>query len=121
MLRRDLMPRSDDAALEQRESRFNGIGVDVAVNVDAALITDPDHLREALIRQVTGAVRWVDSIRLLIAQSPAFFVEVGPGKVLSGLMRQIDRGQTCVNIEDEVSLERVLQGAGQRLHGNGQS
>jgi [acyl-carrier-protein] S-malonyltransferase len=88
--------------------------VPVAVNVDAALVTDPGQLREALIRQVTGAVRWVDSMRQLIAQRPAFFVEVGPGKVLGGLMRQIDRGQTCVNMEDEVSLERVLQGATQK-------
>jgi [acyl-carrier-protein] S-malonyltransferase len=116
-----MQPAQDRLADLLRTLTFSAPRIPVAVNVDAALITDPDHLREALIRQVTGAVRWVDSIRLLIAQSPAFFVEVGPGKVLSGLMRQIDRGQTCVNIEDEVSLERVLQGAGQRLHGNGQS
>jgi [acyl-carrier-protein] S-malonyltransferase len=116
-----MQPAQDRLAELLRALTFSTPRISVAVNVDAALVTDPNQLREALIRQVTGAVRWVDSIRLLIAQSPAFFVEVGPGKVLSGLMRQIDRGQTCVNIEDEVSLERVLQGAGQRLHGNGQS
>jgi [acyl-carrier-protein] S-malonyltransferase len=79
------------------------------VNVDAALVTGPDPLRDALIRQVTGAVRWVDSMRLLIAQGPAMFVEVGPGKVLSGLLRQIDRTQTSVHVEDEASLEKALQ------------
>jgi len=53
-------------------------------------------------------------MRLLIAAAPAAFVEVGPGKVLSGLMRQIDRAQTCLNVEDQASLEKALQGAGHR-------
>jgi [acyl-carrier-protein] S-malonyltransferase len=86
--------------------------IPVAVNVDAELVTDPVALREALVRQVTGAVRWVESMRLLIAQRPAAFVEVGPGRVLSGLMRQIDRGQTCVNVEDEASLGKAMGAVG---------
>jgi [acyl-carrier-protein] S-malonyltransferase len=109
-----MQPAQDRLAELLRSLTFSAPTVPVAVNVDAALVTDPGKLREALIRQVTGAVRWVDSIRLLIAQNPAFFVEVGPGKVLGGLMRQIDRGQSCVNIEDEASLERVMQGALQK-------
>jgi [acyl-carrier-protein] S-malonyltransferase len=109
-----MQPAQDRLAELLRSLLFSTPRVPVAVNVDAALVTDPGQLREALIRQVTGAVRWVDSMRQLIAQRPAFFVEVGPGKVLGGLMRQIDRGQTCVNMEDEVSLERVLQGATQK-------
>lgn len=82
--------------------------IPVAVNVDAALASQPDRLRDALIRQVTGAVRWVESMRLLIAQGTTLFIEVGPGKVLTGLMRQIDRSQTCLNVEDAASLERLL-------------
>jgi [acyl-carrier-protein] S-malonyltransferase len=103
-----MQPAQDRLADLLRGLSFASPSVPVAVNVDAALVTDPDQLREALIRQVTGAVRWVDSVRLLIAQSPAFFVEVGPGKVLTGLMRQIDRTQTCLNVEDEASLEKCL-------------
>jgi [acyl-carrier-protein] S-malonyltransferase len=103
-----MQPAQDRLADLLRGLLFATPRVPVAVNVDAALVTDPDQLREALIRQVTGAVRWVDSMRLVIAQSPAMFVEVGPGKVLSGLMRQIDRTQTCVNVEDEASLEKAL-------------
>jgi [acyl-carrier-protein] S-malonyltransferase len=79
-----------------------------ALTFEAALATDPQQLREALIRQVTGAVRWVDSIRLLIAQAPTHFIEVGPGTVLTGLMRQIDRTQPCHNVEDSASLEKTL-------------
>lgn len=80
----------------------------VAVNVDAELVSDPVGLRDALIRQVTGAVRWVESMQLLIAQQPTHFIEVGPGKVLSGLLRQIDRTQSVLNVEDSVSLEKTL-------------
>ena len=64
-------------------------------NVDATLVTTADQAREALIRQVTGAVRWDKSMRALIAFGVETFVEVGPGKVLCGLMRQIDRSQNC--------------------------
>ncbi|MFZ0272726.1 MAG: ACP S-malonyltransferase [Acidobacteriaceae bacterium] len=104
-----MQPAQDRLAELLRGLLFTPPRVPVAVNVDAALVTGPDQLRDALIRQVTGAVRWVDSMRLLIAQGPAMFVEVGPGKVLSGLLRQIDRTQTSVHVEDEASLEKALQ------------
>jgi [acyl-carrier-protein] S-malonyltransferase len=82
--------------------------IPIAVNVDAKFVTDAADLRDALIRQVTGAVRWVESMQLLIDQGPTCFVEVGPGKVLSGLLRQIDRSQTAFNVEDSASLEKTL-------------
>jgi [acyl-carrier-protein] S-malonyltransferase len=72
----------------------------VCVNVDATLLKGSAGLRDALIRQVTGPVRWVESMRLVIRHGPAQFIEVGPGKVLCGLMRQIDRTQSCVPVED---------------------
>ena len=107
-----MQPAQDRLAELLRATEFAVPHIPVAVNVDAALESDPAKLRDALIRQVTGAVRWVESMRLLIAAAPGAFVEVGPGKVLSGLMRQIDRAQTCLNVEDQASLEKALQGAG---------
>ncbi|MGC2636047.1 MAG: ACP S-malonyltransferase [Acidobacteriaceae bacterium] len=104
-----MQPAQDRLAELLRATEFSDARVPVAVNVDAALLTDGGALREALIRQVTGAVRWVESVRLLLAQGPAALVEVGPGKVLTGLMRQIDRGVTCVHVEDGASLEKALQ------------
>lgn len=104
-----MQPAQDRLAELLRAIDFAAPRIPVAVNVDAKLVTEPAELREALIRQVTGAVRWVESVRLLIGQAPTAFVEAGPGKVLSGLMRQIDRSQTCVNVEDEASLTKVLQ------------
>jgi [acyl-carrier-protein] S-malonyltransferase len=81
----------------------------VACNVDAALITDTLSARDALVRQVTGSVKWDQCMRLLIAKGVQTFVEVGPGKVLCGLMRQIDRSKTCVNVADDASLTKTLE------------
>jgi [acyl-carrier-protein] S-malonyltransferase len=80
----------------------------VIVNVDAVPVTDAEAIRDALIRQVTGAVRWTESVQWLIAAGVTTFVEVGPGKVLSGLLRQIDRNQKAQHVEDPVSLEKML-------------
>lgn len=104
-----MQPAQNRLAELLRATEFSAPRLPVAVNVDAALVSDPGQLRDALIRQVTGAVRWLQSVRLLIAQAPSAFVEVGPGKVLSGLMRQIDRGPLCVNVEDAASLEKSLR------------
>ena len=76
-------------------------------NVDAAPVTEAAASRDALVRQVTGAVRWEESMRAMIASGVEVFVEVGPGKVLCGLMRPIDRTKTCLNVEDEASLQKV--------------
>src|ERR1700751_5349701 len=81
----------------------------VAGNVDAELVTDDLRARDTLVRQVTGSVKWDLCMRLLIAQGVETFVEVGPGKVLCGLMRQIDRTKTCLNVGDEASLEKTVE------------
>lgn len=103
-----MQPAQDRLAPLLSEISFSDANVPVVVNVDAQLATKRDALRDALVRQVTGTVRWVESARLLIEQQPTHFIEVGPGKVLCGLMRQIDRGQTCLNVEDEASLAKAL-------------
>jgi [acyl-carrier-protein] S-malonyltransferase len=103
-----MQPAQDALAPILQSISFKPAKAPVVVNADAALVTDPAVLRDALIRQVTGAVRWTESMQLLIAEGVTTFVEVGPGKVLSGLFRQIDRRQKCLNVEDPASLEKVL-------------
>jgi [acyl-carrier-protein] S-malonyltransferase len=104
-----LMQPAQDALAKDLESIvFNEPAVPIAANVDARLITRGPDSRDCLIRQVTGPVRWVECIQLLIAQGTTHFIEVGPGKVLSGLMRQIDRNQKALNVEDSASLEKTL-------------
>ena len=80
----------------------------VVCNVEASLVSDDLRARETLVRQVTGSVKWEQSMRLLIEHGVQAFVEIGPGKVLCGLMRQIDRTKTCLNVGDEASLNKVL-------------
>ena len=103
-----MQPAQDRLAEDLRVLEFHDPEVPVMCNVDAALVSIGDASRDALIRQVTGAVRWVKSMRALIALGVENFVEVGPGKVLCGLMRQIDRSRSCVNVEDEASLQKTI-------------
>jgi [acyl-carrier-protein] S-malonyltransferase len=83
-------------------------GIPVAANVTGSMVTTTDAAKNALIRQVTGTVRWVDCVQSLIAAGATHFVEVGPGKVLCGLLKQIDPAQKSLNVEDRASLEATL-------------
>ena len=114
-----MQPAQDRLAVLLKELEFKSTETPVVVNVDAAFANGGEPLRDALIRQVTGPVRWVESMRLLIENKPIYFIEVGPGRVLCGLMRQIDRSQSCLNVGDQASLDKTLaaleQGAGNRV------
>jgi [acyl-carrier-protein] S-malonyltransferase len=103
-----MQPAQDRLAADLGALMFQNPSCPVVCNVDAAVITSAEAAREALIRQVTGAVRWEPSVRLLIDKGASLFIEVGPGKVLWGLMRQIDRSKTCVTVGDEASLQKTL-------------
>jgi len=82
--------------------------IPVAANVSGCLVTTADAARHALTRQVTGAVRWVDCVQSLAKAGADLFIEVGPGKVLCGLLRQIDPALKALNVEDGASLEATL-------------
>ena len=103
-----MQPAQDALAADLKKLTFADPTVPIAANVSASLITTGTAAREALVHQVTGSVRWVECIQLLVAQGATHFIEVGPGKVLTGLMRQIDRTQTTANVEDTASLEKNL-------------
>jgi len=103
-----LQPAQDRLALDLAQLQFHDMQLPVACNVDSQLVDRPEAARNALIRQVTGAVRWEPCMRLLIAHGVTTFVEVGPSKVLCGLMRQIDRHRHCLNVEDDASLQKTI-------------
>jgi [acyl-carrier-protein] S-malonyltransferase len=104
-----LMHPAQDALVPVLDAiAFSSAKVPVVVNVDARLVTEAAELRDALVRQVTGAVRWTESMQLLIAGGVTTFVEVGPGKVLSGLLRQIDRSRKCAPVEDSAGVEKLV-------------
>ncbi len=104
-----MKPAQDRLEADLNALTFQKPVVPVVCNVDAKLISDFDPARDALIRQVTGSVKWDQSMRTLIASGGLTFVEVGPGKVLCGLLRQIDRTRRCANVGDEASLQKALQ------------
>ena len=103
-----MQPAQDALAPVLGSLPFAAARVPVVVNVDAEPVTEGAALRNALVRQVTGAVRWAESMQWLIAEGVTSFVEVGPGKVLSGLLRQIDRSQKCGQAEDPAGIAKVL-------------
>jgi [acyl-carrier-protein] S-malonyltransferase len=103
-----MMPAQELLENDLRKTEFSNLQVPLVTNVDADTITKGQEACEALIRQVTMPVRWLDSMRLLIDEGVGTFVEVGPGRVLVGLLRQIERSVTALNVEDEKSLSTTM-------------
>jgi [acyl-carrier-protein] S-malonyltransferase len=103
-----MRPAQERLETELKKVTMNRPVYPVACNIEAAMVTDSNGAFETLVRQVTGSVKWDQCMRLLIAQGVDIFIEIGPGKVLCGLMRQIDRSKTCLNVGDEASLTKTL-------------
>ena len=103
-----MQPAQDRLAADLSALNFQKSHCPVVCNVDAVAITEPEAARSALVRQVTGSVKWEPSVRLLMEEGVHLFVEVGPGKVLWGLMRQIDRSKKCLTVGDEETLQKTL-------------
>jgi [acyl-carrier-protein] S-malonyltransferase len=83
--------------------------VPVIANVTAQPHEGPDAIRARLVEQVTSSVRWEESMRCLIAQGFTRFIELGPGKALSGFMNRIDKTVQILNVEDSASLEATVK------------
>jgi [acyl-carrier-protein] S-malonyltransferase len=104
-----MRPAQERLAVDLRAAGFQPLRVPLVNNADAGALNSGDEARESLIRQVCLPVRWEQSVREMISMGVTTFVEVGPGRVLSGLLRQIDRSVHCFNVEDEKSLHVTLE------------
>jgi [acyl-carrier-protein] S-malonyltransferase len=102
-----MQPAQDRLARDLQTLSFSDANVPVISNVDAEPRTAGSASRDALICQVTGAVRWLDCVQKLVQLGAKTFVEVGPGVVLTGLMRKIDRAQSALNVDNEASLQKI--------------
>jgi [acyl-carrier-protein] S-malonyltransferase len=100
-----MKPAAERLASVLNEIEFRDFSLPLVTNVDAMLTTSGGEARDALLRQVASPVRWSESVQLLIDQGVERFVEIGPGKVLSGLVRQISRNCQLLNVEDAQSLD----------------
>lgn len=103
-----MQPAQEEVARVLATLALSDPRIPVAANVAGNLVTTAAEASDALIHQVTGAVRWVDCMNSLKAAGAELFIEVGPGKVLCGLLKQIDPALKSVNVEDAASLEKTL-------------
>jgi [acyl-carrier-protein] S-malonyltransferase len=105
-----MKPAEERLAPELRNLASHDPSFPVIANVDAQPKRTAAEAIEALVRQVSRPVRWEDVVRRLIADGATTFIELGPGSVLAGLVRKIDRGVTAFSVEDEAGLEAALEG-----------
>jgi [acyl-carrier-protein] S-malonyltransferase len=105
-----MMPAQERLAADLEELEFHDLRMPLVTNVDAAAIETGAEARDALVRQVSSPVRWLESVELLWQEGVRTFVETGPGKVLSGLVRQIQAEARCLNVEDAASLNATREG-----------
>ncbi len=103
-----MLPAQEEVARVLATLQLADPRVPVAANVTGELVTSAAAASDALIHQVTGSVRWVDCMRVLKSAGADLFIEVGPGKVLCGLLKQIDPALKSLNVEDPASLEKTL-------------
>lgn len=102
-----MKPAQDRLSVDLNATRVEDPQVPLVNNVNAQVVTSASVVREGLKQQVTAPVRWEESIRRLRAEGVQLFLEVGPGKVLSGLVRQVDRAAECLRVEDSATLSEV--------------
>ena len=104
-----MKPAMDRLAVELEKAPFKDIKIPLITNVEADVNTSKERVRGLLTQQVCSPVRWVQSMRRMIKEDVGLFIEVGPGKVLSGLLRKIDSKVERKNIEDMKSLGKIQQ------------
>lgn len=103
-----MMPAQVRLEVDLRKMAFRDPAVPLVNNVDARVVRTAEEVRDGLVRQVSSPVRWQQSIELLARQGTDTFVEVGPGRVLSGLVSKIAKGARVLNVEDPESLEKTV-------------
>jgi [acyl-carrier-protein] S-malonyltransferase len=89
--------------------QFHHPRIPIVNNADATFLDNPDDIRKSLIRQLNNPLLWEDSIKAMIEKGVDTFIETGPKKVLSGLIKRINRGVKVLNVEDTKSLEDTLK------------
>jgi [acyl-carrier-protein] S-malonyltransferase len=102
-----MMPAQERLARDLDLLAFADARVSVVNNVDARPVRAADECRDALVRQVSGTVRWQESVERMVREGVDTFVEVGPGNVLAGLVKKIDSHVRVLGVADAASLERT--------------
>jgi [acyl-carrier-protein] S-malonyltransferase len=104
-----LKPASDQLREYLANVNVQVPAIPVINNVDVAIVNEPARIKDALVRQAAGAVRWVESVQAMAAQGVTHVIECGPGKVLAGLTKRIDGNLMGASVLDPASLEETLK------------
>ena len=104
-----LAPARDKLYAELESIEFNGFSTPLVANVTGEIVGSPSEIRDLLAKQVCSPVMWEDSVRLMLEMGADTFIEIGPGKVLSGFMKKIDSNARSFNVEDLTSMEKTLE------------
>ncbi|HGM7196270.1 TPA: ACP S-malonyltransferase [Serratia marcescens] len=104
-----MKPAADKLAVALQDITFNAPQVPVVNNVDVRTENDPEAIRSALVRQLYSPVRWTESVEFIAAQGVTSLLEVGPGKVLTGLTKRIVDALTAAAVNDTASLSAALE------------
>lgn len=94
---------------------FGEMNIPLITNVTADYVKSADEIKPLLVKQVSSSVLWEESVKRMIADGVDTFVEVGPGKALSGFVKKIDKDVNIYNVEDMASLEKTLEGLKERM------
>jgi [acyl-carrier-protein] S-malonyltransferase len=104
-----MKPAEDELRPHLEQTTFRDPTVPVYVNVDAAPVSEAAAARDALVRQVSRAVRWEQTMRRMLEDGVTLFVEIGPGKVLTGMLKRIDRDAATANVENPDDFAAALE------------
>ncbi len=107
-----MRPAQERLEADLRQIRFQDLEIPLVNNADVAELRTGGSIAASLVRQVCSPVRWTETIQKLISLGVQTFVELGPGRVLCGLVRQIDKSVKTINVEDSRSLDQALEVAG---------
>ncbi len=104
-----LKPAGEKLAVELDKVSLNDIKIPVVTNVTGDAVTDKSMVKDLLIKQVSTSVLWEKCIRTMLAEGVDTFVEIGPGKALSGFVKKIDKNVTVINVENLETLNKALE------------
>ena len=103
-----MMPAQEKLAEVLAKTDLNTPSLPVTCNVEGRIVSDSDEIKRTLEAQVSGSVRWSECIQYFIGEGETLFIELGPSRVLTGLMRRINRSTTALSFADVESLESVV-------------
>jgi [acyl-carrier-protein] S-malonyltransferase len=103
-----MKPAAEKLAAELDKITVADPAIPVVANVDGKIVTTGDAIKTSLVRQAASPVLWEDCIATIAAAGASIFVEVGPGKVLTGFTKKITKDAVTLNVEDEASLQKTL-------------